>query len=127
LIFPIISLQDKEIYVGIDFFPEDLSGVIPDNKRQQDYELSSGYVAQDETELLIPAGYKVVSMPGAINEKADDYSVNASYTSKENKIIFKKVLTFTSGRIRKADFDNWKSFTKKLKDFNSNLILIKKP
>jgi len=122
-----IITEDKEMYIGIDFFPEDLRGVIPDTKRQQDYELSSGYVSQDETEFILPAGYKVVSMPGSITEKAQDYAVDASYTSKDNKINFKKVLTFTTGRIRKADFENWKNFTKKLKDFNSNLILIKKP
>jgi hypothetical protein len=122
-----IITEDKEMYIGIDFFPEDLRGVIPDNKRQQDYELSSGYVAQDETELILPAGYKIVSMPGPIAEKAQDYSVDASYSNKDNKISFKKILTLNSGRIRKADFESWKNFIKKLKDFNSNLIVLKKP
>ncbi|MBL7730103.1 MAG: transglutaminase domain-containing protein [Chitinophagaceae bacterium] len=122
-----IITEDKEVYVGIDFFPEDLRGVIPDTKRQQDYALHSAYVSQDETELILPAGYKVVSMPAAINEKSDDYEVSGSYTAKDNKVIFKKTLSFKTGRIRKADFENWKNFTKKLKDFNSNLILIKKP
>lgn len=122
-----IITEDKEVYVGIDFFPEDLRGINPDAKRQQDYALHSAYVSQDETELILPAGYKVASMPAAINEKADDYEVSGSYTAKDNKVIFKKTLSFKTGRIRKADFENWKSFTKKLKDFNSNLILIKKP
>lgn len=122
-----IITEDKEVYVGIDFFPENLRGYIPDDKRQQDYELSSAYVAQDETELILPAGYKVASLPAALNEKADDYAVSASYTAKDNKVVFKKVLSFNNGRIRKADFANWKNFTKKLKDFNSNLILVKKP
>jgi hypothetical protein len=75
----------------------------------------------------LPAGYKVISLPAAISEKADDYEVSGSYSAKDNKVIFKKTLSFNTGRIRKADFENWKSFTKKLKDFNSNLILIKKP
>lgn len=122
-----IITEDKEVYVGIDFFPEDLRGIIPEKDRQQDYALQSAYVSQDETELVLPAGYKVVSLPSAISEKADDYEVTGSYTSKDNKVIFKKTLTFNTGRIRKADFENWKTFTKKLKDFNSNLILIKKP
>ncbi len=122
-----IITEDKEIYVGIDFFPEDLRGIIPDKDRQQDYALSSAYVSQDETELVLPAGYKVVSLPGSIDEKTADYTVNASYSNKDNKILFKKTLSFPNGRIRKADFENWKKFTNKLKDFNSNLILIKKP
>jgi hypothetical protein len=36
-------------------------------------------------------------------------------------------LSFNTGRIRHEDFENWKAFIRKLKDFNSNLILIKKP
>ncbi len=122
-----IITEDKEVYVGIDFFPENLRGIDPDEKRQQDYALHSAYVAQDETELILPAGYKVASMPVAINEKNEDYEVTGSYASKDNKVIFKKTLSFNSGRIRKADFENWKNFVKKLKDFNSNLILVKKP
>ena len=122
-----IITEDKEIYVGIDFFSEDLRGIIPDNKRQQDYALHSGYITEDETELVLPTGYKAASLPGSLNEKSEDYAVNASYASKDNKIIFKKTLTFTNGRIRKKDFQNWTAFTRKLKDFNSNLVLIKKP
>jgi Transglutaminase-like superfamily/Domain of Unknown Function with PDB structure (DUF3857) len=122
-----VITEDKEIYVGIDFFPEDLRGLIPDKNRQQDYELHSAYVAQDETELVLPAGYKVVSFPNAIAEKATDYEVAGAYTVKDNKVSFKKTLSFNTGVIKKADFENWKKFTNKLKDFNSNLILIKKP
>ena len=122
-----IITEDKEIYLGIDFFPEDLRGLIPDKDRQQDYALSSGYISQDETELILPAGYKVASLPAPIDEKNPDYAVTAAYSSKDNKITFKKTLSFPTGRIRKADFENWKKFADKLKDFNSTLILIKKP
>jgi hypothetical protein len=122
-----VITEDKEIYVGIDFFPEDVRGIIPDKDRQQDYELHAAYVSQDETELLLPAGYKVVSFPAAIEEKNSDYDVTGSYVIKDNKVIFKKTLALKSGVIKKADFENWKKFTNKLKDFNSNLILIKKP
>jgi hypothetical protein len=122
-----IITEGKEIYVGIDFFPEDLRGIIPDEKRQQDYALHSAYVAEDQTELILPAGYKVASVPSPLAIKSDDYSINASYTTANNKVTFKKTLSFANGRIRKSDFENWKSFTQKLKDFNSNLLLVTKP
>lgn len=122
-----VITEEKELYLGIDFFPENLRGLQPDKNRQQDFELSSSYVSVDETELLLPAGYKVVSLPAPINEKAADYELSGSYTVKDNKVIFSKTLAFPTGRIRKADFENWKNFSKKLKDFNSNLILVKKP
>ncbi|MBL7731817.1 MAG: transglutaminase domain-containing protein [Chitinophagaceae bacterium] len=122
-----VITEDKEIYLGIDFYPEDLRGLQPDKDRQQDYALHSSYVAQDETELVLPVGYTIVSLPGPITEKAADYEITGVYEQKGNKVTFKKILSFNSGRIRKADFENWKAFTKKLQDFNSNLILIKKP
>ena len=89
-----IITEDKEVYVGIDFFPEDLRGIIPDKDRQQDYALHSAYVTQDETELVLPAGYKVVSLPTAISEKSEDYEVAGSYSSKDNKVIFKNDLIY---------------------------------
>ena len=122
-----VITEDKEIYLGIDFYPENLRSLNPEKDRQQDFALYSSYVAEDETELLLPAGYKVMSLPGPISEKAEDYEVTGTYTAKDNKVLFKKVLSFNTGRIRKADFENWKAFARKLKDFNSNLILIKKP
>ena len=122
-----VITEEKDIYAGIDFFPEDLRGIIPDAKRQQDYELHSGYTYQFETELSLPAGYKISSLPQALKLNYDDYSVDAAYSASANKISFRKTLSFPNGRIRKADFENWKSFTKKLTDFNSNLILIRKP
>ena len=122
-----IIREDKEIYAGIDFFSENLKNYIPGKDRQHDYELNSIYVAEDETELVLPAGYKVSSLPGPISDQSADYGVSASYSVKDNKILFRKTLSFTTGRIHREGFENWKAFVKKLKDFNSNLILIKKP
>jgi transglutaminase-like putative cysteine protease len=122
-----VITEDKDVYVGIDFFPDNLKSFIPDKDRQHDYVLYSSYVAEDETELILPPGYKIISMPGSINEQAADYGVQGSYSASGNKVLFKKTLSFNTGRIRKDDFANWKEFAKKLKDFNSNLISIKKP
>lgn len=122
-----VIAEDKEIYAGIDFFSEDLNSFIPDKDRQHDYVFHSAYVSADETELTLPAGYKIISVPDSINIQNPDYGVQASYTVKGNKIFFRKTISINSGRIRKTDFENWKVFAKKLKDFNSNLIAIQKP
>jgi hypothetical protein len=122
-----VIAEEKEIYAGIDFFPQDLNGFIPAKDRQHDYVFHSAYVSADETELILPAGYKVISVPDSINIQNPDYGVQASYTVKGNKVIFKKSISFNNGRIRKDDFENWKAFAKKLKDFNANLIAIQKP
>jgi len=122
-----VIAEDKEVYAGIDFFAEDLNNIIPDKDRQHDYVLHSAYISIDETELTLPAGYKVVSVPDSINVQNTDYGVQALYSVKGNKVTFKKSISFNTGRIRKDDFENWKTFAKKLKDFNSSLIAIQKP
>lgn len=122
-----VITDEKDVYVGIDFFPENLKNFIPEKERQHDYVFHSSYVMEDETELILPAGYKIVSLPESISEKADDYTVTGSYTAKGNKITFKKSLGFQNGRIRKSDFNNWIAFSRKLRDFNSNLITVQKP
>jgi len=66
-------------------------------------------------------------VPDSINVQTTDYGVQASYLVKGNKVTFKKSISFNTGHIRKDDFENWKAFAKKLKDFNSNLIAIQKP
>ena len=122
-----VIAEDKEVYAGIDFFPEDLNSFIPDKDRQHDYVFHSAYVSADETELILPAGYKIISVPDSINIQNPDYGVQASYIVKGNKVIFKKTISINNGRIRKTDFENWRTFARKLKDFNSNLIAIQKP
>ena len=122
-----VIAEDKEVYAGIDFFPKDLNSFIPDKNRQHDYVFHSAYVSADETELTLPTGYKIISVPDSLNIQNADYGVQASYTINGNKVIFKKNISFNTGRIRKDDFENWKAFAKKLKDFNSNLIAIQKP
>ena len=115
-----IIAEEKEVYAGIDFYPGDLNSFIPDKDRQHDYVFHSAYVSANETELIFPTGYKVISVPDSINIQNTDYGVQASYSVKGNKVIFKKTISFNNGRIRRDDFENWK-------DFNSNLIAIQKP
>ncbi|MFM2138095.1 MAG: hypothetical protein RJA57_402 [Bacteroidota bacterium] len=119
--------EGKEIYLGIDFFPEDLRELVPGTGRQQDFELHSAYVTEDVTELILPPGYRIASLPPPLEEKQTDYVISASYTVSDNRIRFRKILSFPTGRIRQADFENWTAFTRRLADFNSNLILIRKP
>jgi hypothetical protein len=122
-----VIAEDKELYLGIDFFPQDLNSFIPEKDRQHDYVFHSAYVTANETELTLPAGYKIISLPDSINLQYPDYGMQAAYQVKGNKVIFKKSISFSSGRIHKKDFENWKVFVGKLKDFNSNLISIQKP
>jgi transglutaminase-like putative cysteine protease len=118
--------DDKELYAGIDFFPRKLSAFMPDDKRMNPYEFNSIYTAEDEIELLLPPGYKVKDMPPPFAQQATDYGFSGSYTASGNKVLLKKTLSISSGRIKKELFDNWKGFLKQLRDFNNNIVTAEK-
>ena len=120
-----IIKDDKEVYTGIDFFPRKLSAYIPDAKRVNSYEFNSIYTAEDEIELTVP-GYKIKNLPEAFDQQTNDYGFKGSYTQTGDKIILKKALSIKTGTVKKEDFDNWKSFLKKLKDFNNNIVTVEK-
>ena len=120
-----IIRDDKEVYAGIDFFPRKLSDFMPDDKRANPYEFNSIYTAEDEIELSVP-GYKIKDLPEVFNQQTDDYGFAGSYAQQGNKIVLKKALSIKTGTVKKADFNNWKDFLKKLKDFNNNIVTVEK-
>jgi hypothetical protein len=120
-----IIRDDKEVYAGIDFFPHKLTAFIPDAKRINPYEFNSIYTAEDEIQLSVP-GYKIKDLPEAFDEQTNDYGFKGSYTQSGDKIILKKSLAIKTGTVKTADFDKWKSFLKKLKDFNDNIVMVEK-
>ena len=120
-----IIRDEKEVYAGIDFFPRKLTSYMPDEKRMAPYEFNSIYTIEDEIELNVP-GYKVTGLPEAMNQQATDYGFNGSYSQQGNKILLKKQLSISSGRVKKDDFTNWSDFLKKLKDFNNNIVVVEK-
>ena len=120
-----IIKDDKEVYAGIDFFPRKLSAYIPDAKRVNPYEFNSIYTAEDEIELTVP-GYKIKDLPEGFDQQTNDYGFKGSYTQSGDKIILKKALSIKTGTVKREDFDNWKTFLKKLKDFNNNIVTVEK-
>jgi hypothetical protein len=120
-----IIRDEKEVYAGIDFFPRKLTSFTPDEKRMNAYEFNSIYTAEDEIELNIP-GYKVKDLPETIDQQATDYGFKGSYAQSGNKIVLKKQLSINTGTVKKADFENWTAFLKKLKEFNNNIVVVEK-
>lgn len=120
-----IIREDKEVYAGIDFFPQKLKDFLPDAKRVNPYEFNSIYTTEDEIELIIP-GYKTNALPETYEEQANDYGFSGSYTQTGNKIVLKKNFSIKTGTIKKEDFGKWTAFLKKVKDFNNNIVMVEK-
>jgi len=120
-----VTKVDKLLYTGIDFFPESISGFVPDDKRQNPIDFDNVYIARDQITLEIPANTKPESLPQTFSASFKENKLDASYTVKGNKIILNKKMEFNSPIIYKPDFDAYKKFIASIKEFNSNNITIK--
>jgi hypothetical protein len=120
-----VTKVDKLLYTSIDFFPESISGFVPDDKRQNPIDFDNVYIARDQITLEIPANTKPESLPQTFSASFKENKLDASYTVKGNKIILNKKMEFNSPIIYKPDFDAYKKFIASIKEFNSNNITIK--
>lgn len=120
-----VSSFGDEIYINLDLDKE-LSSFKLD-KRKLDYIFSSKRMVSSTTSLIIPENYKIVSLPKNIAIDTEDFSINISFTQKENLIIYKKIIKIKNAIIKKTDFKTWNDFNDKLtKTYNEQIILNKK-
>ncbi len=122
-----VTMVDKTAYTSIDFFPATIVNVSPDEDRQNPYDLDNVFVARDEVTLELPAGTKAQSLPAKFQTSFKTNNMEAEYTSTAKSVVLKKTFLLNSPVIYKADFDTWKAFVGKIKDFNRNNITLQLP
>ncbi len=122
-----VTLVDKTCYTSIDFFPATIVNVSPDEERQNPYDLDNVFVARDEVTLELPAGTKAQSLPARFQASFQTNNMEATYSSTGKSVLLQKTFVLNSPVIYKADFDNWKTFVSKIKEFNRNNITLLLP
>lgn len=119
-----VTEVDKICYTSIDFVPSTIVNVSPDADRQNPFDLDNVFVARDEITLQLPANAKARSMPAKFQAAFQSNNMEADYAASGNNIVLKKTFRLNSPVIYKADFDSWKSFVNKIREFNRNNITI---
>jgi hypothetical protein len=122
-----ITSVDKMIYTSIDFFPQNITGIVPDDKRQNPIDLDNIFISTDQITLELPAGAKGETLPAPFTAAFKDNKLEATYTATGNKIVLNKRMQVTSPVVLNADFAAYKTFITSIKDFNNNNIVIKLP
>lgn len=122
-----ITAVDKMIYTSIDFFPQGITGLMPDDKRQNPIDLDNVFISTDEVTLELPPAAKAETLPAPFTAAFKDNKLEASYTASGNRITLNKKMLFSSPVILNADFSAYKTFISSIKEFNSNNIVIKLP
>lgn len=120
-----LTSVDKLTYTSIDYFPQSITGFVPDDKRQNPIDFNDIFTANDPVTLELPAAAEAESMPADFSAKFKDIKIDAKYTATNNKITLHKKMEFNSPIIYSADFVAYKAFINSIKAFNSNNIVIK--
>jgi len=120
----VVSSFGKEYYVDLDFKKELNSGAFDTSKRKLDYLFPFKTHIERITELAIPAGYKISSVPPDVSVKNNNYDFTISYTQQPNKIIYHKSIILKNTRLSTAGFKQWNNDIAKLTEaYNQQLVL----
>jgi hypothetical protein len=122
-----VTQVDKIAYTSIDFVPASIVKISPDADRENPYDLDNVFLAKDEITLQLPANAKAQSLPAKFQAAFQTNNMEAEYVSSGNTIVLRKSFQFYSPVIYKADFESWKSFVARIKEFNRNNITILLP
>lgn len=102
-----VSAFGKEMYIDIDFNKEYNNAAIDTMKRTTDYRFSTKSNFITETELIIPASYKTVTLPEDLHITTPNFSFDITYKTTGNKISYRKQIKINNTYLAKASFTEW--------------------
>jgi hypothetical protein len=94
--------------------------------RKNDYEFDQKYYYTVQTELVIPAGYKVDYLPSAFKKATPDYSFEGSYTNNGKAIIYKKTIVINKPILKRSEFTAWNRFIADINKFYNDQVVLTK-
>lgn len=118
-----VTSFNKDYYVDLDFKKE-LNNSNFDTSRKLDFLFPYKTHIERITELTVPSGYKISSLPGNLVIKNNNYEFSITYTQQADKIIYDKSIILKNTLINKAEFKQWNDDIAKLTDaYNQQLVL----
>jgi len=97
----------NEIYLDMDFGKELNNFIIDTSKRLHAMKLPNKILMEQETELTIPAGYKIGSLPANLSLQNNTADISITYKQTGNKLLYRKVLRIKQILLKKEEFSNW--------------------
>lgn len=119
-----VSSFGNDYYVDLDFKKEFNGGDFDTAKRKLDFLFPYKMHLERTTELTIPAGYKISSVPPDLSVKNNMYDFSITYTQQAGKVIYHKSIILKDTRLSKASFRQWNDDIAKLTEaYNQQLVL----
>ena len=121
----VVTAFDKELYLDADNRRNLENYNIDTAKRKQAYRFPFKNDLLFETEILLPAGKVVNSLPEKLAIQQPGYSFLASYSQQGNKIIYKNEIILKQTEISPSGFSQWNKDIEQLNNFYNQQIVLK--
>jgi len=119
-----LSSFGKDYYVDLDFKKELNGSNFDTSERKLDYLFPYKTHIERITELAIPSGYKINSVPPDVVVKNNNYDFAITYIQQPGKIVYHKSIILKNTHLAKADFKQWNDDVAKLTEaYNQQLVL----
>jgi len=119
-----VSSFSKAYYVDLDLKKEFLNSAIKISDRKHDYWFDYKTNLSKQTELAIPANYKVANVPPILNIVNPDYEFHIQYDNQPGKLVYKKTILIKNTHLTADKFAQWNKDVEQLaKTYNENIIL----
>lgn len=121
-----IQALGDEYYIDLDLSKELMNSDVDIEKRVHDIAFDYRYHYVQDIVLNIPQGYKVTYLPEKLEIENPLYVFSIEYDYQEDKIVYKKRLTFSDNLLLKSHFKNWNKDISELKKAYMEQIVLKK-
>jgi len=117
----------NEWYIEMDHKKELTALVMDTVNRNTDWVFPYKYDLQHETELLLPVGAKVTTMPAPVKIDRPEYMFNILYTLAGQKVLYKKELILKKSILPRSSFSQWNRDIEQInKAYLEQLVISKK-
>ena len=116
----------NEVYVEMDRRKELASMTMDTVERKTDWLFPYKYDLQHETQLSLPKGGKIASLPEPVQIDRPGYRFTISYARADDKIIYKKELIFKKSSLPRSAFAQWNKDIREInRIYNEQLVISK--
>jgi len=121
-----VNRIEDVLYIDLDCRKDYVSLTIDTAKRKIDFVFPYKKRTIREEYLLIPEGFKVVSVPDELNIENDNYKITSVYSIESNRIKYMKEIIIKDVWLKKEHFSQWNSDINLLKRNYTEQIILQK-
>lgn len=116
----------NEVYIEPDFRKDVAGFTIDTAKRVNDVVLPQKMMMEDETEITLPANYKISSKPTDLNITHPNIEISITYQQQNSKLIYHKRIVIKNTLLKKENFNSWNNALKQLSEkYKEQIVLTK--